>query len=89
MEIQPNLNAGKVNPLPAEPAQVRRIEPTTDQAAFSGAAALEAAMQRLPEVRTDRVRDAAQLIGDPSYPPEQTMKRLANLLAMTWPPYEA
>jgi hypothetical protein len=89
MEIQPNLNAGKVNPLPADRPVVRRSEPKADEVVFSGAAALEAATQEVPEVRVERVQEAARLVGDATYPPEEVMQRMAHLLAMHWPPNEA
>jgi hypothetical protein len=88
MEIQPNLNAGKIIPLPADRPPVRRSEPKADQAVFSSATALEAAAQALPETRVERVQEAAVLVGDPTYPPEEMMRRMAHLLAMHWPPNE-
>jgi hypothetical protein len=88
MEIQPNLNAGKANPLPADRPVVRRSEPKADQVVFTGAAALEAAARDLPDVRVEKVQEATDLVGDPTYPPAEMMLRMAHLLAMHWPPNE-
>jgi hypothetical protein len=88
MEIQPNLNAAKVSPLPADRPTIRRSEPAADQVVFSDTAALEAAVQALPELRVEKLQEAMKAIGDPAYPPEETMRRMAHLLAMHWPPNE-
>lgn len=48
---------------------------------FASTNALESALKSLPDVRTDAVARARQLINDPSYPSAETVKQLSNFLA--------
>ena len=45
------------------------------------AAALDRALADTPDLRADRVERARELIRDVSYPPEETIQRIASLLA--------
>jgi hypothetical protein len=49
---------------------------------FERAAALEKALKEIPLVRTDKVGHAKNLVADVKYPPEETLDRIANLLAI-------
>jgi len=51
-------------------------------AAFENSRALEAGLDQLPDVRADKVEEARKLIADPAYPPRETLRRIATLLAM-------
>jgi hypothetical protein len=83
MEINLDVNARKVLPNAAPPPASRmpgRSEPANTE--FRAAAALERALERRPDVRPDRVEEARNLVGQPTYPPRETIRKIASLLAM-------
>ena len=49
---------------------------------FERAAALEQALKDIPLVRADKVEHARNLVADVKYPPQETLDRIANLLAL-------
>lgn len=49
---------------------------------FERAAALEKTLKEIPLVRAEKVQHARSLVADVKYPPEETLDRLANLLAL-------
>lgn len=49
---------------------------------FERAVALEQALKEIPLVRPEKVEHARSLVADVKYPPEETLDRLANLLAI-------
>jgi hypothetical protein len=55
---------------------IRKAEP------FERADALETALKGIPLVRADKVQYAQNLVTDVKYPPEETLDRIANLLAI-------
>ena len=84
MEINFNLNAGAVGRTPPN-TPVRAAASATESASFSGADALDGALQRAPDVRADVVAQARQYIGDVNYPPRETIRKIAHLLAIRLP----
>ena len=60
----------------------RQIDADSDLSAFDSSRALEARLKDLPEVRPDKVAEGKRLIGDPTYPPRETIHRIAALLAL-------
>jgi hypothetical protein len=46
---------------------------------------LDQALERLPEARPEVVERMRPLVGDPSYPPRETIRSLSHLLAMKMP----
>jgi hypothetical protein len=85
MEVQPNHPAGGINQSPAVRAEARRLKEPTEQVNFAQSAAVEQALQKSPEIRTDAVDRARSLVGNINYPPPETIRRLSNLLAMHLP----
>ncbi len=82
MQISPNSNSGPVNrtywkAFPSAPGGHG-----VDTAQFDGAAALNRALADTPELRPEAVERARELIGDVTYPPPETIKRIASLLAL-------
>lgn len=81
MEI--NLN----KPMASAPLATTR--PTTgpvkktaaDATEFSGADALNQALAATPDTRAEVIARGKKLAADPAYPPAETIKRIANLLA--------
>jgi hypothetical protein len=49
---------------------------------FENSRALEARLEEIPDVRTDKLDHGRRLVGDPTYPPRETIQRIATLLAM-------
>lgn len=56
--------------------------PVRDEAAFENLHALDRQMDTIPVVRPDVVARAQQLISTADYPPERTIRSIANLLAI-------
>ena len=85
MEITPNSNFEPVARKPVYPARRRPpqadTDTDTDTAAFPRAETLKQTVQATPLVREDKVARARQHIGDVRYPPEETIQRIAVLLA--------
>lgn len=53
-----------------------------DRTEFRAVDSLRGALDALPEVRADVVQRGRELVGDPAYPPTETMRGLAHLLAI-------
>ncbi len=49
---------------------------------FPGSRRLEAALAAAPDVRSEAVERARILVSSPEYPPQETMQKLARLLAI-------
>lgn len=78
------INAtNNVTPLPE---RARRVaEPSTDRrdaATFTDTEALDQKLRAALDVRADALARARVLIAMPDYPPEKTMRGIANLLAI-------
>jgi len=83
MEINLDLNARRVPSeavTPPAPRVLARSETTNTE--FRAAAALERALKTQPDVRPDRVEAGRWLVGQPTYPPRETIQKIASLLAM-------
>lgn len=79
-----NLNTSRVSPgrMALGENKVREMPRATETQIFSGAAALEQAIQNTPDARPEKVARAKELIASPNYPPTETIVRLSNLLAV-------
>lgn len=83
MEIRLNTNidfTGRVSQPPAKAS--RTIDSGSATQPFEDSHSLESRLNSVPDVRADKVDDARRMVGDPAYPPRDTIKRLAALLAM-------
>lgn len=82
MQIDPNISASYIKEVavPASPAQ--RFSRSEALAAFHDAEALNQSLQEQDEVRDAKVEKALNLIGQVQWPPAETIRRIANLLAM-------
>jgi hypothetical protein len=83
MQVNPSSNSGSVDGM-NEASTVRRSRAESDGASFENAEALNSALQRAPDVREGEVTRAKGLLGDVKYPPEEGIRRIANLLAIHW-----
>ena len=82
MQVNPNNHSG-----PVFRAYWKSLPPASgghgaDTAQFDRASALDRAMSDTPGVRAGEVERARTLIGDVSYPPAETIQRIASLLAV-------
>jgi hypothetical protein len=83
MQVNPSHHSHTVG----HTEQVRRAgaspRPAADGTAFERSAALNRSLVNTPDVRPQVVERARRLIEDTSYPPQEAIKKIANLLAMT------
>jgi hypothetical protein len=86
MEIELNTNRAPSVPPTPPPPRVRPAAAAEDEEAkFSGAAALADALARLPDTRSEMVHKSREVVGSVKYPPDETLNRIARLLAMQLP----
>lgn len=81
MEINSNLKAGPLGDRIA-PLRSTAAASAANSAIFDGAAALETGLKETPAVRPEVVARARELISDPSYPPQEMVRKISLLLAM-------
>lgn len=83
MEIKLNRNIDSVARVTnTQPKASRPIDSDSVSSAFENSRALEARLEELPDVRTAKVEDARRMVGDPTYPPRETIRQIAALLAL-------
>jgi hypothetical protein len=83
MEIKLNVSLDSVARVSGTRAKASRpIDSDSASSAFENSRALEARLEQLPVVRADKLDTGRRLVGDPTYPPRETIQRIATLLAM-------
>lgn len=82
MQVDPKLTTSAVARADTSQPLVRKAKSETDCATFSRTEALHNAYRDVPDVRTEVVSKARELVSSSTYPPPETIKRLSNLLAM-------
>ena len=83
MEIKLNRNIDSVTRVASTPTKASRpIDAASTLSVFENSRALEARLGAIPDVRPEVVATGRRLVGDPAYPPRETIKRIATLLAM-------
>ena len=83
MEIKINRNIDSVaRVVNTQPKASRPIDSDAALSVFENSRALEARLEQLPDVRSNVLETGRRLAGDPAYPPRETIKRIATLLAM-------
>jgi hypothetical protein len=83
MEIKLNRNIDSVPRVFSTAAKASRpIDSDAALSVFENSRALETRLGGIPNVRTEVVEHGRRLVGDPAYPPRETLQRIANLLAM-------
>jgi hypothetical protein len=85
MEIQSNDITRSPGPAGGGRIPPRQQVTAAERISFEGAAAVERALARTPDVRQEVIEHAKRLVGDPTYPPPETIRRLSQLLAMRLP----
>ncbi len=81
MNIELNLNGVSPVPQPKPAFRGRQAEPVGDKADFRGTEALTQALAQSPDTRPEAAKRARDVIGSVKYPPEETLDRIATLLA--------
>ena len=83
MEIKLNSNIDSVARVAnTQPKASRPIDKPSATSGFENSRALESRLQELPDVRPEKVDLGRRSVGDPAYPPPETLRRIAALLAM-------
>ena len=83
MEIKLNRNIDSVaRVVNTQPKASRPIDSDSALSVFENSRALEARLEELPDVRLEKIETGRKLVGDPAYPPRETIARIATLLAM-------
>jgi hypothetical protein len=82
MEVNLNTNIATVSQRPGPSTKPLPKSGGTDNVQFSQSAGLNQALSSSPEVRSSAIDRAQHLIGDVEYPPPETIRRIAALLAM-------
>jgi hypothetical protein len=81
MEIKLNPSLDSIVRAVTATPPARRIM-LEDVDGFESSHALESRLAALPEIRPEKLEQARLMIGDPAYPPQQTIRSIAVLLAM-------
>lgn len=81
MEINLNKPVASVPPTATRTTTGPVKKTTADATEFSGADALNQALAAAPDTRAEVIARGKKLAADPTYPPAETIKRIANLLA--------
>ncbi len=81
MDINTSMNAGGVNGLIPARRSESGIKKAGDKASFTSSAALEGALDEVPDSRPEAVERARELINNPDYPSSETIQKLSGFLA--------
>ena len=81
MDIKPSHNLGAVTRLASGLARPPETKAAGDTMAFNSAEALNKALNATHDVRPDVVARAREVVAGNSYPPQETIQRIAVLLA--------
>ena len=82
MQIKPNAQVESLPPVVVSQSRPRAASEPVDEVALNQSQALDQRLQDEPEVRADRVAHAKELVSGINYPPQETISKIANLLAM-------
>lgn len=85
MEIQSHHNIGNIPQVGGPTRQGAASAGRRSEVDLESSRQLDQALQRLPETRPEVVERMRPLVGDPTYPPRETIRSLSHLLAMKMP----
>lgn len=85
MEIQPNQNTGAAQNALNSRGVTRPRKPSPEEVSFAATSNVDQALRELPALRVEVVERAQKLVGDPTYPPRETIHQLSELLALRMP----
>jgi hypothetical protein len=84
MEINLNPPVETAAKVVSGPVRPKEAAARTDDVVLDQSQALEARLAEAPEVRTEAVERGKALATDPRYPPAETIRKIANLLAINF-----
>ena len=82
MEINLNTNIESVTRANGFAVRGREASAAPDPVSFESSKALNQALATVPDIRDEPVRRAQQMVGTVTYPPEETVAKIAHLLAL-------
>jgi hypothetical protein len=82
MQVDPKLTTGAVSWVDRAPPTIRQSKAGADYVSLGMAQALDDQLRQTPDAREEAVARARELVVQATYPPPETIKRLAALLAM-------
>jgi hypothetical protein len=83
MEIKLNTNIDSVARVSnTYPKAARAIDRDSGVSSFENSRALETQLNQIPDARAGKVDEARKLASDPAYPPRETIRKIAALLAI-------
>jgi hypothetical protein len=81
MEVEFNVGLTANSPVSQSPVNRTPPQPASSTMSFQYTQALEQTLKDTPTVRPDAVDRAAALLSDPNYPSDETLGRVAGVLA--------
>lgn len=85
MQIDTRSTTGAVGRVDANHPATEKRKVALDHATFEQAEALNDDYRREPDVRADVVSKAKELVSETQWPPPETIRKIASLLAMEIP----
>jgi hypothetical protein len=82
MEVQSQMNTPAVTGVTARPPATTVSKLKRDALVLENSRALEAALAQTPESRLEEVARARHLIGQVRWPPDEMIRRIAELLGI-------
>jgi hypothetical protein len=81
MEVEFNAGLTGSNPVSQSPVRRQPAPPTDNAMSFEYTQSLEQTVKETPTVRPEVVNRAAALLSDVNYPSDETLNRVATILA--------
>lgn len=85
MQIDPRSTTGALSRVDTNHPTAEKRKIASDHATFEQAEALNDDYRREPDVRADVVTKAKELVSETQWPPPETIRKIASLLAMEIP----
>ena len=82
MEIRFPSSTGAIERAYSARSAARDTQVAFDEVTFENTRALRTALTQKPDVRSDIVAHARDLVADPNYPPMETILKISHLLAL-------
>jgi hypothetical protein len=81
MEVELNVGLSGNNPVSQSPVRRAPAQPASNTMSFQYTQALEQTLKEAPTIRPDAVDRATALLSDGNYPSDETLNRVAGVLA--------
>lgn len=88
MDINLNPQVGAVARAATGQVRPREAAPPGNDVVLDESRALEARFEAAPDIRPEVVERARGLVADPQYPPAETIRKIAQLLAINVEPLQ-